>query len=132
MLKYILTTIIFFVVLFIIKIVFPMLRFRSKFSLVINVYQMVQQVIKTASEYGEHVVIAEVELEYKRYHVVCANLAEVYDELEKKCNEAIESYDKLDDLIISRNIYANEKQGLTNLRHTIRMEKWKKFIPNDG
>ncbi len=101
-----------------------MLRFQNRYKMIINLYRMSQEVLKTAAEYGEHVVISEVELQYKRYHVTCNGMTEVYCELEKKCNEAIEYYNKLGEYIISKNVYLKERQILTNLKQSILQEKF--------
>ena len=118
----------FFVVVFLVKILIPMKRFQDKTSTVINVYRIIHEIIDTAAEYGEHVKIAEVEIEYKRFHVVCPNIIDAYAELEKKCNEAIDCYQKLGELIISKNVYLREITELNRLKRVIQEEK-QCFLP---
>lgn len=119
MLKYILATLIYLAILFVFKILIPMLRFQNRYSMIVNLYNMSQEVIKTAAEYGEHVKIGEVELEYKRFHVICNGMVEVYNELERKCNEAIEYYDKLGEFILSKNVYVQERCVLNCIQKSI-------------
>ena len=117
--KYILTTLIYFTILIVLKVLIPMLRFQSRYKMIVNLYNMSAEVIKTAAEYGEHVKIGEVELEYKSFHVVCNGMVEVYGELEKKCNEAIESYNKLGEFITSKNVYVRERCVLNCIQKSI-------------
>ena len=123
MFKYIIVTLIYFAVLFLLKILIPLMRFQDKYLLIVNLYNMSQEIVKTATEYGENVSIAEVELEYKRYHIVFSNMYELYNELEKKCCEAIEYYNRLGEFIISKNVYLKERNVLNELQNLIAEKK---------
>ena len=123
MLKYIIVTLIYFTILFLLKILFPLMRFQGKYLLIVNLYNMSQEIVKTATDYGENVLIAEVELQYKRYHNVFSSMYELYNELESRCLEAIEYYNRLGEFIISKNVYVKERNVLNNLQKLIAEKK---------
>lgn len=123
-LRDILIVIAFSVVVFLIRIVIPMWRFQRKTLVAFNLYNMVQGVIETAKEYGEHVLIKEIELQYSPLnHFFFNNILEAYDKVSEKCDEAINYHNKLSSIITSRNIYIRQLYALNDLKKSVNDEK---------
>ena len=129
MLKYIITIIIFAVVVFIIKVVFPIYRFYILVENIVSTYEMITAVILKAKEKEiENLESKPIVLRYGKYSVTYNNLYEAYDSLAKHCEYAINCAEKLEKFLANNNDYEQRKWQITNIYNNVRSELWKNTL----
>lgn len=129
MLKYIITIIIFAVVVFIIKVVFPIYRFYILVENIVSTYEMITAVILKAKEKKiENLESKPIVLRYGKYSVTYNNLYEAYDSLAKHCEYAINCAEKLEKFLANNNDYEQRKWQITNIYNNVRSELWKNTL----
>ena len=123
---YLITIIVFLVVVFKIKIVFPIWRFYTLSENIVSTYEMLDAVLLEAERKKvENVESKPIVLKYGKYKVTYNNLQEAYETLRKQCEIVLCHAEKLDKLLFDYKQYEQDKWQVTNIYNSIRSELWK-------
>lgn len=126
--KYVLTIIIFLMVVLVIKILLPLWRFYILVPNIIDTYEMLDAIIQSFknNQINNDVWNKEIILKYGKYNVKYKNLSEAYKALSKQCEKAINCGDKIKIFLVGNNDFFNDMERITNIYNHIRTELWKK------
>ena len=126
MFKYLITIIIFLIVVFVIKVVFPLWRFYTLSENIENTYEMIDAVIlKAMANEVENLESKKIVLKYGKYKVQYDNLHQAQQVLAKQCEKALYYGEKVSQLPIDKKEYEQERENITNIYNHLRNELWK-------
>ena len=126
MLKYILTIVLFLIAVFVIKVAFPLWRFYTLASTIIDTYEMLDVVIlKAMDNQIEEIASKKIVLKYGMRKVTFANIRQAYETLAHYCEKALSYAEIINSLPIDKTEYIQEKEKVTNIYNIIRMDLWK-------
>lgn len=129
MLKYVITIIIFAIVVFLIKIVFPIWRFYTLSENIVSTFEMLNVLLLKAKEKEiENVESKKIALRYGKYIVNYENLNQAYEVLGKQCEKALYHAEKVSKLLANNKDFEQDNWQVTNIYNYIRSELWKNEV----